>query len=290
MPPFHYRVYGLGIRSEVPIDGVPIEGLPPAGAGPADLDLRLGDITPLPHEIDSSWLDEDHVRITRDERAIVFEYRDGTRFRIEPGLITTSWTTSAEDMATYLLGPVLAFALRMRGMLVLHASAVAIGGGALLFTGAAGAGKSTTAAAWLARGASLITDDVAAIEGKAVLPGYARVRLWDDSAAALYGSAEALPLLTPTWTKRYAPAPMVEGPVPLRAIVILAGRERESRMRTLQGHEAVMAVLARTSVPHLIGDEHRPHELARIVELVANVPVIELIARDDFTHTPIELP
>lgn len=275
--PHHYRVYGLVIESDIPVDG-----LSPIEAQPADLHLRAGDVTPLAHELDASWLDDEGARVTRDSDAIVLEYRDETRFRIEPRLITTSWITTAEDMATYLLGPVLAFALRMRGTLVLHASAVAIGGRALLIAGAAGAGKSTTAAAFVKHGAAMITDDVAAIDRGAVRPGHSRLRLWNDSAAALFGSANALPLLTPTWTKRYAPSTVVDLPVPLHAIAILAGRERVMRVRKLDGHEAVMAVLARTSVPQLIDDAYRAKELAQIVDLVAATPVFELITPDDF--------
>jgi hypothetical protein len=275
--PHHYRVYGLVLESEIPIDG-----LSPIDAQPADLQLRVGEVAPLAHELDASWLDDEGARVTREDDAIVLEYRDETRFRIEPRAITTSWITTAADMATYLLGPVLAFALRMRGTLVLHASAVAVEGRALLFAGAAGAGKSTTAAAFVKRGATMITDDVAAIDRGAVLPGTARIRLWDDSAAALFGSADALPLLTPTWTKRYAQNAVADAPVPLHAIVILAGRESNTRVRKLAGHEAVMAVLARTSVPQLIDDAHRANELAQIVELVAATPVFELIVPDDF--------
>ena len=65
---------------------------------------------------------------------------------------------------------------------MLHASAVRVGGKAVLFCGTSGAGKSTIAAALAQRGYPLITDDVCAIaaEGAAplVYPDGRQLKLW----------------------------------------------------------------------------------------------------------------
>ncbi|HEX8618058.1 MAG TPA: hypothetical protein VF911_10775 [Thermoanaerobaculia bacterium] len=286
----HYRVYGLHVRSELAIDGLaPCE--PPSAV---DCEVHRGTVEPLANALDVSWLDEEGepgARATREGDAVVLEYRDGTRFRVEPHSIVTSWLTTPEDMATYLLGPVLALVLRMRGALVLHASAVVLDGKAIVFTGAAGAGKSTTAAAFVKRGAAMLTDDVAAIPWQDGQPhiasGYARIRLWDDSAAALFGAAEALPRLTPTWEKRYldASASFVDDLVPLHAIVVLEARDASTRVRRLHGHEAAMAVLARTSVPAFIDASRRADELAQVAELVSSVPVYAVTPRRELGAT-----
>jgi hypothetical protein len=262
--PERYRVYGLVLQSEIPIEG--LEPLASSESVP-DFDIVAGDVAA--------------------EGADVIAYDDGTRFRIEERRITASWTTTAADMATYLLGPVLAAVLRRRGVLVLHASAVLLRERALILCGAPGMGKSTTAAALIRNGARAVTDDVAAIVWRDDRPyveaGYPRLRLWSDSAAGLFGSAEALPLLTPTWEKRFLDtrASFVDQAVPVGAVGVLAAREAETSMRRLSGHEAVMSVLARTSVPHLVDDSLRGEELARLAELTAAVPVLELRLRDD---------
>ncbi|HYI12183.1 MAG TPA: hypothetical protein VEK57_24225 [Thermoanaerobaculia bacterium] len=262
--PERYRVYGLALRSEIRIEG--LEPLAPSDEAP-DLDVIRGEVPA--------------------EGAEVIAYEDGTRFRIEAHRITTSWTSTAADMATYLLGPVLAVVLRRRGLLVLHASAVLLGGRALILCGAPGMGKSTTAAALVQSGARAVTDDVAAIVRRDGVPhveaGYPRLRLWSDSAEGLYGTAEALPLLTPTWEKRFLDTRgcFVREAVAVGAVGVLAAREERTTIRTLSGHEAVMSVLARTSVPLLLEETLRGEELELLSGLVAAVPVFEVRVRDD---------
>lgn len=62
------------------------------------------------------------------------------------------------------LAQVLPLAAVLRGMDILHASSVALGGGAVAFLGSSGAGKTTLAGRIVARGARLVTDDVLALD------------------------------------------------------------------------------------------------------------------------------
>jgi hypothetical protein len=62
------------------------------------------------------------------------------------------------------LAQVLPLAAVLRGLEVLHASAVALCGNAIAFLGASGTGKTTLASRIVARGAPLVTDDVLAID------------------------------------------------------------------------------------------------------------------------------
>ncbi len=102
--------------------------------------------------------------------------------------------------------PVLGFVLRLRGTTCLHASAVTIGGSAIALLGPPNAGKSTTAASLRGSGYPVIADDIVALVerdgGLCVQPAYPQLRLWPESVALLYGTADALPPLTPNWDKR----------------------------------------------------------------------------------------
>jgi hypothetical protein len=72
--------------------------------------------------------------------------------RVEP--------TEDAELADYLVGPVLSYALLNLGLDSLHASVVEIEGNAVGFLGDSGFGKSTTAAALVAAGARLVSDDI----------------------------------------------------------------------------------------------------------------------------------
>ena len=258
----YFRVYGLTLRANAPI-----AGLVPLRASPFDVDIHL----------DS--LDGAHGR--------TFEYSDA-RFVVssDASEIWGTWTSTPEDAATYLLGPVLAYTVRARGTLALHASSIVTREHAVLIAGAPGAGKSTVAAACALRGATVITDDVAAIEWRDarpfVLAGYPRVRVWGDVAAALFGAEDALPLLTPTWTKRYAgDFAFASDATPIGAICILTGRAPQPSLRPVTGHEAAMTLLRHASVTHVLDDSLREDELAQVARLASSVPVFELLAPDD---------
>jgi hypothetical protein len=91
-----------------------------------------------------------------------------------------------------LLGKVMAYLMRQRGWLPLHASAVEIHGSAALFLGHSGAGKSTTAAAFYSRGYPVLADDVGAVkftDGKVLLhTTWSGLRLFDDALAVIGAS------------------------------------------------------------------------------------------------------
>jgi len=83
--------------------------------------------------------------------------RDGRTVRSSPG------EPPAWRWQRLLVGQVLPLVAALRGLEVLHASAVAHGGVAFAFAGNSGAGKSTLAAHLALRGHPMVTDDVLAI-------------------------------------------------------------------------------------------------------------------------------
>jgi hypothetical protein len=237
------------------------------------------------------------VRHLAREQLYHFEYHDGTEFVIdcEGTRVQGTWRGGAtvEDTATYLLGPIIAFVLRLRGLLALHASAVEMDGTAVLVVGPAGAGKSTTAAAFALNGWPVLTDDVAVVaprgDGMDVVPSYPRVRLWDDSVRGLLGRSEALPLLTPTWEKRYLPlgtegAEFSRRPLPLRAIFLLREREdsgRAPRIEVVPPLAAFPEVMGNLLTHRDIPDESAEVDFRFSSRLVERVPVFALTAHAD---------
>jgi hypothetical protein len=218
-----------------------------------------------------------------------FFYGDGARFAVERQgrEVWADWPENytLEDACTYLLGPVIGFVLRLRGVTCLHASAVAVGEQAIALVGFPGAGKSTTAAAFARSGFPVIADDVVPLaeEGENFLvpPGYPRVNLWPDSVHALFGSEEALPRITPTWDKRYIALgdntlSFASRPLPLGAIYILGERETNLSVPVVEeasGGEALVALVANTYVNYLLDRDMRSREFDVLSHLVARVPI-----------------
>ena len=90
-----------------------------------------------------------------------------------------------ELVRLYLFSRCLGVLLHQRGCLTLHASAIDIGQGAVVFLGQSGAGKSTLAAGFLGKGHQLLADDLSVISMSSnqpvqVFPALAQIRLWND--------------------------------------------------------------------------------------------------------------
>ncbi len=304
-----HSIYGLGLQVDAPIAG--LEGLPAASRVDVSITLNRGreqffdppgqgeDIF-VAEELSESG--EPGVRVTRlaGGAHYRFAYGDGTRIVIDAEG-SRVWATGAdgasiEDTATYLLGPTLGFVLRLRGITCLHASAVAVDGKAVAFAGPAGAGKSTTAAAFAQLGFPVLTDDIAPLrEGAAgfeVQPAYPRLRLWPDSAESLFGSPEALPRITPTWDKRYVDLNLpqfqfLQHPLGLAAIYVLAPRARRSpAVEALERRTALMALVRETYSTRLLSSAQRGKEFDFLARLVDSVPVRRLSPDADLARMP----
>lgn len=168
-------------------------------------------------------------------------------------------TANEKDIATFLIGSVMGIALHLQSIIALHASAVCVGDGAILFCGPSGAGKSTMAAVLQKRGRDVLCDDLCAIrqiDGRAML--YAdsrRLKLWDraiekigleelkgetvrDGFGKYFLGSEARPI----------------GPRPVRGIYILSNDRRITEPRITSAPLVEAATLIRRNAyrPFLI--------------------------------------
>ena len=196
----YYDAYGLRIGS-----AIPLPELSPARRRDVDVTIRCGDaFAPAPPDANHA---ERQFDIALNE-ARLFWRHVGT-FRVRHGReIVIHPLPGVEEplLRLALLGPVMAALLHQRRLLLLHASAVAIDGGAVAIVGGKGWGKSTLAAALCARDHGLLADDVVALDPAAakpaVLPGFPRLKLWPDAVAALGDDPEDWPRLWSRVEKR----------------------------------------------------------------------------------------
>jgi hypothetical protein len=296
-PVTHYRcsIYGLGVLANRTIPGVPA-----ATIASEDVRISFGSLPHWLREISTTQIETSYVadyksecgepalRVFRvlDGKYFRFSYADQTEFLIdhEGTEVYADWVEplTLEDTATYLLGPVMGFVMLLRGVVCLHASAVAIGDRAIALLGPAGAGKSTTAAAFSDRGFAVLAEDVVTLDDRGdrffVRPGYPCIRLWPASVKALYGCETHLPRLTPNWDKCYLDLSkqFQAKPLPLAAIYQLAERQHDHAapfIQALNGSDALMSLVANTYATKLMDKQMRAREFELLGRVLNYVPV-----------------
>jgi hypothetical protein len=218
---FSYLAYGLRIHTSIPLPELVAEG------GEREVSIRLGRVE-HPQFSETPEADSAFFSPTPEEDYVFF--REVGSFLVRGGneiVVDPSPGLDERVLRLLLIGPVMAVLLRQRGHLVLHASAVAVAGAAILFLGSSGRGKSTTAAALRARGHRLVTDDVAVLRVEEspplVYPSFPHLKLWPDALVSLGDDPETLPQWNPYLEKRARPAAteFSSTPLPVKKIYIL---------------------------------------------------------------------
>lgn len=214
-----------------------------------------------------------------------FTVRDGTCIVVQP------LSVAAEGMVRApLLGLVFSALLYQRDLLVLHASAVRIGRGAVAFIGHKGQGKSTMAAAMHARGHALVSDDVVAVDwrgngGPHVLPGFPQFKMWPEAVAGVFGEDPELhPEMWPNALKRTRAANdgFETAPVALTSIYLL-DRASSLSIESLSPRNAFMECIRYAHmVRHFDGPEGMALLLPQFERLALEVPVRRLRRRTTF--------
>lgn len=302
--PFHYSAFGLNLASNDAIAGL----VPQRASAAAHVRIWF-DTAGARFETDRVTTDPWYVSETEgravpalrvwkiaDGRYYKWLYGDGTEFIVD-GSGTQVWATwpassTLEDTSTYLLGPILGFVLRLRGITCLHGSAVVVDDRAVILVGPPTAGKSTLAAAFGQLGYPVLSDDVAALSERdgtwSVLPAYPQLRLWPESVALLFGSEDALRPLTPNWNKRALELlehgyRFADRPLPVAAIYVLGERTNrlETHIERMSGRDMLRTLLANTYVGYVLDAAMRLQEFSTLGRLASDVPVRMILPPDD---------
>ena len=256
--------------------------LPPApSAATPDFVLRLTSRAEPPPA--TLWYRSVSAVIDRTgEGDLIMRFEDGTRFLIgrtgrELSLVDAPEEYTRDDLAAYALGPVLTVALHLQGAMLLHASAAVIGGKAVLFAGASGSGKSTTAAMLNLQGYAILSDDMTEIDGTRALAAIPTLRLWPEALEALYGSAAAFPDRAPSWDKKIVSVAAADaGAREIAAVLFLDGRGGMPQLRRLEPRESWQRLTADAPTARFPGAEGRIFEatsaLADRIPMFAFIP------------------
>ena len=190
--PHTYILFGLAIKSDIVLPATPLSTLPPNHT--PDVTIEYG-VSPL--SLENPVIANAFHQAKTDEFLLLVP--GVARYHIYAGrhiTVTPEPGAGKEDILLFLMGSSMGALLHQRHVLVLHAGAIAAKGGAILFTGPSGIGKSTLTAALHQRGYPFLADDICAISltgpEPAVICGFPRLKLWEDTMARLRTATEGL--------------------------------------------------------------------------------------------------
>lgn len=285
LPPHRHRVYGLTVAT-----WISFPELEPAPAGaPVDAVFRLGEV---PAELASpgftgarfqaapgrllAWIDGVARYLAVDGREILVQP--------EPGAIDG-------DLRALLLCSPMGGLLHQRGLLPLHASAIATPRGAVVFMGNSGRGKSTLAAHFRQRGFRVLADDIAVVRfdaaGKPFAePGLPQFKLWPNSVSELGEEAGNLPRLRPQLEKRTLAFPdsFCREPLPLARLYAL---EADNQSPDIQLQAQPVLDRVRLLLDHTYRAQYLPGlgiqkaHFQSLSRVAAAVPVVRVTRPDD---------
>lgn len=227
--------------------------------------------------------DYDGVEIRRLGEVYLFRLIDLADFRVTDSEII-AYAYNADEIIfaeKELFDTILPLYLELNGYLVLHASAIALGSKAYVFTAYSGRGKSSLAGGLVQRGGQFIADDRVVIDTRSdpylVLPGYPVLRLWAD-AAAYFPDLPTYPIMHPDWRKHLVSleswGQMQTTPCPLGGIFLVDCNPDydDIHFTPLHGHAGIFRLLHSSSIYTAVIDV-QAHRLQLITSLTAQIPV-----------------
>ena len=267
---------------------------PDRGASRADYDISLSAVATAPAERSGSWtLVEGTLpggAVTLRSRGSCWRAGDGqagVELEVQASgsrIYLWGWTDAAEPAPLYLaLYLMMAEALRVSGLLPLHAAVAARDGEATAWLGVSGTGKSTTLLRAARGGWHPVAEDLVWLDPSAGMAyGWDRaVRVWPDTLRRFFpdldGSAGAD-------GKLLIPYSALAGAAPRRArisrLAILARQPGvPSRWEPVAPHEVTRALWEATGVA--LSVPARDLASRAIAELVRRLPAARLVLGDD---------
>jgi hypothetical protein len=216
-----YDAFGLTIRSQIQLPELLTNNLP--NVAETDVDIHFGRVSE--DDLEDGTQVAAHLWISQSK--LCFQVPDVARFLVCEGQKITIDPVPGIDEETirlYLLGSAFGVLLMQRGYLVLHGNAIRVGGKCMVCVGDSGAGKSTLAAGFMQRGYNILADDVVPVDQHcSALPGFPRIKLWQDAADRLGIDTKNLQRIRPDMEKFSYPLfnQFARQTLPIRWIYIL---------------------------------------------------------------------
>lgn len=189
---YYFKAFGLSIQTPIPIRGlIPIEPV-----ATCDIIIRFEKIVKYPElhvtKVKRKGLIATFGMFNDDPKDAYMVWENQINFRLTDGktMIVDTNEGDLDFLSLFIVSEPLGILLFQRGDILLHASAIRLPNGeGIVFMGEPGAGKSTTAAAFVKAGCNIISDDLVAIrlidDKPYLIPSFPQIKLWKKSVEGL---------------------------------------------------------------------------------------------------------
>jgi hypothetical protein len=246
-----YLIGGITLVSEIALPELPL--IQQQSATPHPVQLRLGAVAGhLPGAVE---LDPDCFATPTQ---YLLNIHGVARYLVTAGreiVVDLAAAALALDVRGYLLGSIFVVLCQQRGLLPLHASAIAGKSGVVAFLGNSGQGKSTLAAHHAQRGFRVLADDVCLID--ATEPNAAMVihtapwlKLWRNSLENLGREVEGLDRVFSEDDKYRMPLAPILTSEPISKVVFLEAHDISSVTTRIEEVPRVQAIPLLMNLTH----------------------------------------
>lgn len=261
-----YKAFGLSISSEIELPELSIR----EPSEDIDLVIRIGQIALPKLKKTSIYRRGIRANFGEDEAGLHLNWEGVANFNAIQGhqLLIEPLTEDGNLLSLFTVSEALGLILFQRGYFLLHASSVQVGSEAWCFMGNPGAGKSTTAAAFVKAGCRLLSDDLTAIgfdkNGEAhIIPAYPQLKIWDNTVKGLnFDRSELQPVSEGVNKFSFnSKADFLHQPVPLKEVFFLHKAPNRGALQSLPATKVPTETIRNFPLPTqlLVGTTLRNH-------------------------------
>ncbi|MCK5028331.1 MAG: hypothetical protein KAR57_01765 [Bacteroidales bacterium] len=213
---FTYKAFGLIIKSDFEIPELLVSG------GTPDVEIKIGE---APTKLDK--IINKGVMYQAAKNEFLLEVNNIAKYYVANGNQISVKLLKKEidkEVRLFLLGSAFGALFIQRGLLPVHGSAVKFGKSATVFTGLSGVGKSSIAAYFVSQAFQVLADDISVVNHNLeVVPGFPKMKLWNDVLQKLKMHDESLEEIRPDMMKFQLPVNenYYNEPLPLKNIIII---------------------------------------------------------------------
>lgn len=287
---YYFKCFGFDVKSSLILPGLEL-----SEENTSDLIISYGNVNHTKTDLHEYDLSKYTKAIRHDNGEICLLWQDIPICTIISGkkIIVNPQTGLGQNfLRSLIFGYGLAILLHQRGLFVLHANAVEMNGGAVLFLGSNGVGKSTTTITLVKNGYNLLSDDMLILNlerdnDPVVLSGLPQIKLWPEVIHKVNENPEEMFKINLNTEKRYYQniSNFSNESQPIKVIYLIE-EGNETMITDIDSQSSLMALIRGSYCLGLFDRKELYENFKDCSKIAKNVPVKLLKAKHSFEDLP----